>query len=570
MRTNAEMVNNVLQKIQKLRKRRRVRTAITSVALSGLLVFLVAFSNILPVSANFYANSYKNYLLPYATTQPTAKLTATNAGNDEVPEAALRFIDENNAIVSVNGTAYPCLIQANSTKQFKLTSVAEQDSDEQNNETPAVFHVKFRKNKAELSWKIGGTEIKKILSVAQEKNIPTGLWVTHASQSGNAVPHPVSGGGWTLILENGKSYTGEGRDSAYLSQFLSVNNLLLQAMFDTKSGLILDASVCTYDTTTFDFPTLKERYLSDGDEYYFYSRLASETEKIDFTGGTLNAVGITYSAEDFPINKKELAHESMAKWQLLPNASSETHLLDANAKLNLSANGNALLTVTGDTVFKSKTEGKWYALHHSVLVVLNKNTDLAGRIFTVYTQNAEDELHPTADEMAKYATTSLYSYDFYKIGYHEFHYRATEKDVQIYWGNAWKKEYLIPKLIYEQPYVLNGKYLPSHYDRDPKAPTTLTPIIDNGKITLVFHENQTVTITYLATGETDTFSFKQGEETTHIKLSKEIYVRLNEKVTVQTAFLNACAGYLEYKFNYGTNDGWYTYLIYVFNLIPQA
>ena len=569
MKTNVEIVNNVFLKTKKLRKQHHIKTAVTSVVLSGLLLFLVSFSNILPVQADYFANSYKNYLTPYATTQPSVQLTDSSDDTENaVPEATLRFIDENNAVVSVGERAYPCLIQAKSKTKFKLTPANNGDGESNATDTPNVFHVEFWESNATLSWNIAGIKIEKVLSVAQEKDIPTGLWVTYARQSGQSAPTVSGGIGWTLILDNGKSYSGEGRD-AYISTFLSVNNILLQCFFDSKSGLILDASVCTYDTTTFDIPTLKESFLSDGDEYYFYSRLLTDEEKLQYDGGTFTAAGVTYTAEDFAISKKELIHESMAKWQLLPNSSIENHLLDLTAKLDLSANGTALLSVTGDIARNTKTKGKWYALQDSILVVLNENTNLLGRIFTVYANNAQDEKHPTADEITKSATTSLYTYDFYKVGYHVFQYRATEEETQIFWGSDWKKEYLIPKLIYEQTYVLNGKYLPSYYDNSPETPNTLTPMLDNGNITLVFHENQTVTVTYLHTGLTKTFAFQLNDHF-GIDFTERIHCRFNEEVTGRIHYLNINVGYLNYEFVYLTNHGEYTYILFTFNLIPTA
>jgi hypothetical protein len=331
--------------------------------------------------------------------------------------------------------------------------------------------------------------------------------------------------------------------------------------------------VCTYDTTTFEFPTLKERYLSDGDEHYTYSRLLADSEKLQFSDGSFNAVGVTYSADDYRVSKKDLIHESVAdmvaQWRLFPKSSCDTKVLDTNAKLDLQANGNALLTVTGDMEFKGKTKGKWYPLKDSILVVLNENAKLTGRIFTVYAKNAKNEKNPTADELEKYALTTLYAYDFYKVGYHVFEYHTVEEETQIFWGNAWEKDFLIPKLVYEQTYVLNGKYLPSYYDRAPEAQTTLTPMMDNGNITLVFHEDKTVTVTYLDTGSTQTLTFREKYER-HIEFSQKIYCCFNKDLTGRLNRLNIQAGYLDYEFVYWTNDGEYTFLIYTFELIPQA
>ncbi len=566
MRTNAEIIQNVLQKTKRARKKRYIKTAILSASVTAILAFLVAFSNIIPVNASLYPDSYKNYLVPYVATDFTIELTnATESQTDEteetdVPKAALRFINKNNAVVSIGSAVFPCQIHAESKKQFRLDVIG--TSSEISSDAKSVFHVEFWEENATLYWEINGIKFLRInLSIAEERQIPTGLWVAHAMQSPPSEPKPVSGSNWTLILENGNSYVGEGSD-VYISKFLSVNNLLFHCMFDSKSGLLLDATLCVYDTETFEFPTLKERFLSDEDEYYQYSKLVPESERVAFTGATFNAVGVTREASDFRISENELPNKDVATWRLFPYSSSELSTIDVRAKLQLNADGTAKLNVSGNLEYNDKVSGKWYPLHRLVLVVLNENTALTGKAFTLYAGNAHNENAPTQEELERTALSYLNRYDFYKVGYHVFQYRVLEEEIKIFWGNAWQKEFLIPKLIYEQPYVLNGKYLPSYYDKD--APATLTPMLDNGNITLVFHKNNTVTVTYLDTGETKTITFIQ--ENGCVEFSEKINLQLSETVTQTLDYLNVMGGYLELEFIFGTNSGHYTFKIYRFDL----
>ena len=498
MRTNREATEKILVKARKTRNKKRIITAISSLAIVGVLIFIVAFSNIIPMDFSLYGNSYKNYMRPYAT--PNARIQKVNAGTEDNSEVALRIVDDKNAVVCVDGEVYPCYLEAESNDEFTLTptnSDMSGDGDSAEEEKPSVFRVEFWKDNATVSWSLYGVEIEKVLSVTNEFGVPAGLWVTCYSQFQNGPLSTISAAGWTLIQEDGNTYTGEGVDP-YIAQFVSVNDILFKCIFDSKSGLILDATLVEYNTTLFDYPVLKEHYVSDGDEIYHYSRRITDSERLDFTGGTFQAAGVTYECDDMKISRKELAHESMAKWQLLPKKSAELKLLDVKANLILSNDGSAKLSVTGDKDFADKVSGKWYALHHSILIVLDENTELTGRLFSLY---VDDTSILTQESMESHAFSQLFRYDYYKVGYHVFEYHAVEESVEIFWGSSWDKDYLLPTLIYERPYVLNGMYIPDDG-------TEFVPFPDNGQTKLVFHEDGTVTVYYPPPGYTPTIKFK--------------------------------------------------------------
>ena len=510
MRTNREATEKILAKARKTRNKKRIITAISSLAIVGVLIFIVAFSNIIPMDFSLYGNSYKNYMRPYAT--PNARIQKVNAGTEDNSEVALRIVDDKNAVVCVDGEVYPCYLEAESNDEFTLTptnSDMSGDGDSAEEEKPSVFRVEFWKNNATVSWSLYGVEIEKVLSVTNEFGVPAGLWVTCYSQFQNGPLSTISAAGWTLIQEDGYTYMGEGVDP-YIAQFVSVNDILFKCIFDSKSGLILDATLVEYNTTLFDYPVLKEHYVSDGDEIYHYSRRITDSERLHFTGGTFQAAGVTYECDDMKISRKELAHESMAKWQLLPKKSAELKLLDVKANLILSNDGSAKLSVTGDKDFADKVSGKWYALHHSVLVVLDKNTELTGRLFSLY---VDDTSILTQESMESHAFSQLFRYDYYKVGYHVFEYHAVEESVEIFWGSEWDlPEYLTTGLVYEQPYVLNATYIPSYYKESGSTSDQPTPFIANGKLELIFHTNGTVTICDLIAGTEKTRRFRGGDE----------------------------------------------------------
>ena len=172
--------------------------------------------------------------------------------------------------MQVQDRAYPCTYQAKSKKQFTLNVVQEEESPT-TEEEPSIFYLEFWDTNAKLSWNILGTKIERILSITEERNIPAGLWSLCATQDGDdgEIVEKQNGAGWTLILENGDSYTGEGMDSAWKTKFISIGKNLFQCMFDSVSGIILDASVFVYDETTFDYPVIRENYVSDGNSNPF-------------------------------------------------------------------------------------------------------------------------------------------------------------------------------------------------------------------------------------------------------------------------------------------------------------
>ena len=422
MKSNIDFTKELISKVKAKRKKKRTLTACISLGACALLAFFVGYSNVISIDFNLYADSYTNYLRPYAAQAEES--------------VAFRFVDDKSALVQIENTAYPCAYEATSDSDFTLTVVEnEEEEPSSDGQAPSIFYLEFWDTSAKLSWNIFGTKIEKILSITDERDIPAGLWGLCATQDGDSgkIVEKEEGAGWTLILENGDSYTGEGMDSAWKTKFISIGDKLFQCMFDPISGVILDASVFVYDETTFDYPVIRENYLSDGDPYYFYSRLLTDEEKIDFDGGTFEAAVILREAENHWVEAPTNLHKELSKWQLMPKKSQEKTKLPLRAILSLDKDGSLKLKISGDRNYNGTFSGKWYALRHCVLVTLNEKNALLGNVFTVYAHSGIDT--PSGAYVSQYGQSRIESYDCYKTGYHVFDYYDFESHAEIFWGS---------------------------------------------------------------------------------------------------------------------------------------
>ena len=544
MRSNEQFTKEIIQKAKAARKKKRIVISSITLCVCALLCFFIGYSNIITIDLNPYENSYTNYLNSYLSDEN---------------EVGFRFVDKKNAIVQVEDKAYPCSYEANSKTEFTLTVVESGEdaplalADETPNDEPSVFRLEFWDTSAKLSWNILGTRIEKILSITDERNIPAGLWGLCATQDGysDKITMRENGAGWTLILENGDSYTGEGMDSAWKTKFISIGDKLFQCMFDSVSGIILDASVFVYDETTFGYPVIRENYLSDGDPYYFYSRLLTDEEKIDFQGGLFTAKGAIREVENHWVENPTPLHKELSKWQLFSEQSKEKSELSLSAVLDLNEDGSVKLKISGNNEFKGSFSGKWYALRHSVLVTLDKKSELLGRAFTLHVENFnQDEL--SGELIQQYAQSYVESYDCYKTGYHVFDYYVVEFRTDIFWGNEWTAEMFHPTLLYETEYVVYGEYLYEYFDGEGNVDafafeeSMLIEFPLSGQVSLTFHEDGTATAKTPKKTETIDYAFD----------SQNVYIEFDE----------AWVFYIGENFPAEYNRHWRNYTLCVYSL----
>ena len=517
MKSNADLTKDIIKKVKSARKKKQIIVSTIILCVCTFLGFFVGYSNIISIKTNPYENSYVSYLRAYSSTEE---------------QVGFRFVDEKSALVQVENKAYPCSYKATSQTEFTLTVVQEDEETALavSEEEPSIFYLEFWDTSAKLSWNILGLKIERILSITEERNVPAGLWTLCATQNGDEgeIVEKENGAGWTLILENGDSYTGEGMDSAWKTKFISIGNTLFQCMFDPISSVILDASVFVYDETTFDYPVIRENYVSDGDAYYFYSRLLSEEEKIDFYGGQFTAAVILREAENHYLPSPSDLHKEVSKWQLLPEQSQEETTLPLTASLTLNEDGTAKLQIKGDNKYNGTFNGNWYALRHTVLITLNKKSNLFGNVFTVYANSGVEAT--TGKYIKEYGQTSIDSFGCYKIGYHVFDYYVLESHAKIFWGSEWTADKLTPTVKYETEYFLTGEYYYEYFDGDPDVADSnykkfdeafLQPLPINGQVKVIFHEDGTATVT-LADGSIETRTFT--EEGQSVKLNWEVNV----------------------------------------------
>ena len=569
MKSTERFVEEVIEKAKKAKKRKRIKWSVIVCSCVAALTFLVGYSNILTFDLFGYTTAYQSYLKPYLSED----------GDGE--QVGLKFVSDNSAIVSVGEKAYPCYVEATSDDSFVLKNSSEKalegDLGEgdapQAEEEPSVFYVDFWEDKAKISWNLFGVKIEKILSITEERGVPAGVWRLFATRdhTEEEITYRENGAGWTIILENGDSYTGEGMDSAWITKFVSINDKIFQCMFDPKSGVILDASVFVYDTTSFGFPVIVEHYLTDGAPYYFYSRQMTEAEKTDFAGGSFTAGAVLYESQIQSLPKEALPHESIAKWRLTHKDVVEESKLDVTAKLDLNEDGSVLLSVGGDRHYKGKTTGKWYALQHCVLVVLDEKAPLTGRVFTVYVSSDEPYGEPsTAEDYAEKARTRLELYSCYKLGYHTFHYYSMQEDVQIFWGSRYADGDVQLKIVYETPYVLNGRYFAAYFEdknfRDEDYPINddsgyeqyFEPCAYNGLTYLIFHEDGFADVTnQVGNGFTATKRWTWKSDGNSLEFDSSLYLSFGERKNLKIRWFHVTMDGIR------AESGWYSVNFYV-------
>jgi hypothetical protein len=561
MKTNKQFSDEILSKYKKIRKKKNIKKAILSISCVSVFVFVVIFSNIISFNISLYSSSYKKYLKTYIS--------------DNSNYAALRIVNAKNAALVIGDKTYICSLNAKSGSTFMLESISE--NEEENQES--IFKVHFSEDKATITGETEeGERIEKILSATDDIGVQSGVWSLFGIKNGEngEVDTLISGAGWILVLENGDSYTGEGIDSVYPSYFIGMGDRILHCLLDTQGGDILDAAVFKYESgDEYDYPVIKESYLSDGDFFEFYYRFMDEDNLFDYDGGTFTAEGVTYFSENSGISEDEMFDLSSVKWRLLPEKDEELSIISCVAELTLEESGAARLTISGNSKYHTKTDGKWFRLKKCILVVLDKQALLTGKAFTIFPGSELSDYTGNDDSFISSAETTIYSYSYYKIGYHDFYYYNLYRETKIYWGEGWNKEYFLPKLIYDIPYVLHGKYFEAYYDEEGKEylsypdKTPLTELPNNGSISLIFRTDGTYEL-YREGEFIKSYKFRfDNHSDKYIDFASEFYIYIGKDKNITIKGLNVVGGGLSRKSTlnysnsiYNTTQIFYLYDIY--------
>ena len=244
----------------------------------------------------------------------------------------------------------------------------------------------------------------------------------------------------------------------------------------------------------------------------------------DFVSGAFWAGAVVYESEIRKLPNGDVLIDSVAKWQLAQEKPTEEKKLDLDVTLELREDKTVELEVKGDRKYRGRIEGTWYALQHSVLVVLDKKSPLVGRTFTLFVENIS-AIQPTQDDYLKKAKSSLELYKCYKLGVGTYDYYVMEEEIDIFWGEQYANGEIKPKLVYEQKYVLNAMWFEPYYTDedfswDEYDSSELTPCPANGKMFLVFHEDGTVDVTY-STGVTAQREYRLDP---YVKFDGKIYL----------------------------------------------
>ena len=451
-----EFTNEILQKSKRGKTKKNIINAIISVLTVCVLIFLVAYSNIITFNGFNNSNKYKRYMQSYQSSSG---------------DASLKIIDDKTAVVTVSEKVYACNLKEESSYKFTLT--------EKNNN--ANFTVLFENEKANLSGEIKNNSISKTLNIVTDMSVSEGVYTMFARETNGEITSSYQN--WFLINEK-QSYVGEGV-TAYTCDFISVGSKVLQRTRDQVSGLSEFSLFEVVPVEKFGFFAIKNTlYESENDVMGFvsYYKKIDESESFGYAGGEFQTELVTYENKTYKIDESEAVFDEGIKWRLNYIPSIEETFFKIKLNLLLNADGSCRFTSTeteADMIFKTSTLGKWYNLKRGVLVVLEKGFSVFD--FKAFVISADNSAFSsgTFDETAK---TNIYALACYKTGYHNFNYYVSDATATVYWGSNWTMEELRPNLLYDTEYVFSGwqsnwHNVGANFERNPITESKTTSII---------------------------------------------------------------------------------------------
>ena len=537
MKTIECFTDDILQKSKQKRKQKQIWRTVTSLSLTALLVFLVAYSNILPLGNLFRSRAYERYMQSYVTADRKTRL---------------KILDGDNAALMMEDRVYVCALREKNKQTFSLTSNPAETGEEE------TLIVRFEKGKAQLSGEWKDEPLSVVLNVVQDMQVQEGAWIDfEVEQHVGGTRGPIFD--WFLIDES-TSYCGA-NDVTMLCQFVAVGDIVLQYVQDQISGIKTGLLFEKLPMETYGFPVIATTgYLNEsGTEYVTtYFKQIEESEKMDFDGGRFQTNFIEFSqytekfsSEDY----EQLKHiENEVPWQLFPEQSiGKTRKTDIHLSLELKKDGTLAFRSSGNWLFAMSCGGKWYVFDSFVFVVLNEEYPYLGlRAFTIAVDKERID-----GEFLEAAVSEIRSEGLYKIGYHTFDYYFLTRNATVYWGSGWTEEALNPELVYEREYVLGGwisDWRPS--DQPPEK----TPIEEEEPTRLIFTQYGTCRLykgeRFL--GNVDYRVRMYGTGRKYVSLGSSLYVTIDgDRYYINVLDLGAGKLFIkkkEYRYTNGLED----------------
>ena len=459
-----DFTNEVLTKAKSVKRKNSVIKAVISILSVAVIVFLVAYSNIITFNGFNASKAFERFMQSYAT---------------ESGDTSFKILNKDNAVLTVNQKVYTCALNEKNSNEFTLTSYAEEKGN-------SNLTVTFSGNTAKLNGELNNQMVSKTLNAVTDMKIEEGVYTMFARETTNS-NLSFSDRNWFLINEK-QSYVGE-NSYVYECKFVAVGNKVLQYTSDQISGLTEVSLFEVVPKEKFGYFAFKNTmYESENDinGLITYYRKISSGESSNYAGGEFSTELVTYESKTQKIDQSELGFHEGVSWQLnvIPSVKETRYQISLNLKLN---NDGSLRFESKqsehDFIFKNVTLGRWYNLKYGVLVVLDKGFSIFNFKAFVITPDNDDFNTGGFNETA---ISNIYALACYKVGYHTFNYYVTDASATIYWGSSWTEEDITPKLYYDTPYVFNGWQSSWH---ETGSDIERQPIIESKTTSLIFRQN---------------------------------------------------------------------------------
>lgn len=511
-----KFTSEIVEKVKVKKEKRKLTNIVISSLSACLLVFLILYSNIIPLNSfNFNRYIYENYLGVYANKEENTVFTFTN---------------NSNAILTINSVPYSLSPLNNTKREFNFNATKLTTDNETNitltsnsNETNTYnklenldkyldetkINVVFYDGGATISGNIYGVNLSIDVKITKNSKLESGIW-QHVSRYGVSI-FPTNS--YIIVKDSGEAYYIEGGHSCYEFVFVSVYNTEFCILLNSSNFPETIASLNRINDENGDVIIELDWYnnnLDWGDDSTpnNYFKLFDKNKAINYTGGKFTAKNVVAikTVSSFGKSDYEMAKYLPIDWKLLPEEGHGKKLIDCTANLNLKEDG----TVEYLANFGSKKEsfkGEWLTTDRYIIVILEDYSSF-GKVFTIYKERADYTFE-------NYAESRIKVDYMFKTGYHDFYYYFVEMTYGVYWGDKFTSSVASIDLVYDKEYVLNGKYNKGYYDR---TDYELVDFPENGKTKLVFHKDGTVDIKYENKTVTYKYTYTKYNISSTIKL----------------------------------------------------